>query len=320
MRAASRGGKWQQTRAPWVGRRGARRVRHAVATGWPAMVVAAVGGLALLLPPGAAAAAAAPAPPLGLLRVPDQGGQPTLPGSPPPAAGRRLPPTPAPSPPQSLAPPAASAVVPPPRSQPPPAKPDPPLPWAQASALVVQLDAGGLALPDAAVRSIGFEGYAPIRAGAVDVGVLTPIGQRWLLGGRLGVAIPAMQARNWWQQDGAPEWIDVRAVFLTFAAEAQRWQAISSRWSWFARGGLGLLVQAGDIKRIETLPGCSDDAKERCPHWRAAGRLASPLGAVLPSWRVGVGVAWSIGAGLQLAADVGIRDLPYAGLGLHWRR
>ncbi len=302
----------ERSTRPAIGRPAARRLVASVtslaiaAALWPAVTLAQ-----------AAAGALPPPPPL---LVPDQGGRALLNGEPAPAPGARLP---------SLTPQVKRPVEPPARKErvgptaPPPAAPPPrpePPPIEALPALMVLLDAGAVAMPDSALKGLGYIGFASVRGAAVDVSVLWPTSPRHAFGARVGVGVPLMPARNWWGDGSAVTYIDIDAIALDLAFTYAYWRPLVGRLSLIGRAGLGLAIPVGDVSRVEVLPGCQAGAEARCPHWRQAGRLSDSTPAALPSLQLSGGLAFELSGGLHVRAEAGVRGLPWVGIGLGLRR
>lgn len=186
---------------------------------------------------------------------------------------------------------------------------------------MVLLDGGSLFLPDAALRAVGYEGFASVQALALDVAAYRVASERHAFGGRLGVAIPTMPAQNWWQAGSAPTYIDIDAVLFDLAVAYAYWRPLFGRLSWIARAELGFSVVAGSIRRVATLPTCAPGAEANCPHWRSVGELSDPIPSpILPSLRLTTGLAFELGAGLHVRVEAGLRDLPWWGVGFGFRR
>lgn len=258
--------------------------------------------------------------------VPLTGGRPQVEGTPTPAPGARLPSLREAAPPQR---PSAAAEraerrqaeaarprpAPVPRRKEPPPRRVPPPDW------MILLDGGAVALPDAALRMATYEGFAPVRGLALDVALYRVTSERHAAGGRLGVAIPTMPARNWWPEGSRPTYIDVDAVFVDLAFAYSYWRPLLGRLAWIVRADLGATIVAGRIRRVATLPTCKPGQEETCPHWRVAGDLSDALPtSVLPALRLTTGLAFELGAGLHVRVEAGLRDLPWLGVGFGLRR
>lgn len=269
-------------------------------------------------------------PPPDVVVVPDAGGRPTLPGQvQPPAEARLAPMQPEAKAPATLLPKeelkrqerrsavaapkarAAASVAPPSRRR----GWDEPVPG-----IVVLLDGGLAALPDAALSATGLEGFASVRGSTVDLSVLWPTSARHAFGGRLGVLVPSMAAQNWWSASGRPVWIDVRALAVELGFTFAYWRPLTGPFALVGRLGAGVAVFSGEVRRVETLPSCLKGQEAQCPHWRIAGRLSDPMPPAAPSLQATLGLAVEVAAGLHLRVEGGLRDLPWVGVGLGLRR
>lgn len=202
-----------------------------------------------------------------------------------------------------------------PRKAPPLRRRAPPVDW------MILVDAGQVVLPDAVLRMATYEGFASIRGVSLDVSAFRVAGERHGFGGRLGVTIPTIASRNWWPRGSRASYIDIDAVFIDAAFAYAYWRPLVGRLSWLFRAELGASFVAGEVRRIATLPTCPAGAEAICPHWRVAGDLGDPLPSrVYPALRLTTGLAFEIAGGLHVRAEVGLRDLPWWGVGFGLRR
>lgn len=276
---------------------------------------------------GAWSAGADALPPPEIVVVPDAGGRPGLQGQvAPPATARLAPlqPDPAAKPTRPKADTQRQerrpAVAAPTKPRPAPLPPRRRVVDEAVPGIVVLLDGGVAALPDAALSAAGLEGFASVRGATVDVTVLWPSSARHAFGGRLGVFVPDIASQNWWSTTSKPVWIDVRTLAVELGFSYAYWRPLVGPVALVGRLGAGVAVFSGEVRRVETLPSCAKGQEAGCPHWRVAGRLSDPLPPVAPSLQATLGLAVELAAGLHLRVEGGLRDLPWVGLGLGLRR
>jgi hypothetical protein len=151
---------------------------------------------------------------------------------------------------------------------------------------------------------------------AVDGGYRRPLGDDAWLVWRGGITIPLVPAQNWWSSSGspAPVYTEIQLAVLEGGADYLRRVALGPKLQWTLRGGLGLMVLAGSVDRIETLPNCTAAQAASCPHWRIVGRLGSGVPPVLPVVRALTGLDVQIAPGWTLAIEAGLRSVPFVGL------
>ena len=266
-------------------------------------------------------AQAAPPPPSELSLSPN-GQRPTLDGERGPKATDRLPgrftaPTPKPKPKAK------------PKPKPKVIKPRKPRPsqrqtHTRARSLLVLVDVGQVSVPRTIVSLAANANNFPDLIGvSMDISLLRAATWRHAYGVRVGLLLPSVPAANWFSDaPGAkpPVYTDVDLVGLDIAFEYAYRRKVIGPLGFMMRGGLGIAVALGSVRRVETLPGCTPAQAATCPHWRRAGAQPNALPSpIWPALHATGGLFIELGGRFGAHVEAGLRDAPYVGVGISLR-
>jgi hypothetical protein len=157
----------------------------------------------------------------------------------------------------------------------------------------------------------------------LDVSALWPARTGHHYGVRLGLSVPDVAASNWYSdgEQPPPVYIDPSVAMIDLAFEYAYRRPLFGPIGWSARAGLGLSFLVGQVTRIETLPGCPEDKKATCPHWREVGRLPDGLPSRLwPALQAVAALTAELSGGVGVQLEAGVRGGLYAGLAVSAQR
>ncbi len=217
-----------------------------------------------------------------------------------------------------------------PKPKPKPVKPKPPVlrprpePAEPPGSTLVLFDVGRVSVPrQIVVLAANADRFPDLIGVSVDISVLRASDWHHAYGVRVGLLTPSVPATNWYLDapgSKPPVYTEVDLIGLDVAFEYAYRRKLIGPVGVMLRGGLGLAVAVGSLRRVETLPGCADEDRATCPHWRKAGVQPNALPSpVWPAVHATAGLFVELAGRFGLHVEAGVRDAVYVGAGVSLR-